>query len=166
MSDKYAPNLTTEEMQKILEEEEVGCLCMSVGDEPYAVPVSYAWLDGRIVFHCATEGRKLDVLKQNPRVCFVVDRSPDRVRPHRAACKNDSGDGGKCTYRFESVICFGTARVLDTIPERFEWLQRFKSYFYARLDLATDEDPVTPAAAEHCGCVVIEIERMTGRHKD
>lgn len=157
LSDKYVPNLSIDEMQKILSEEEVGCLCTSLADEPYAVPVSYAWLDGRIVFHCALKGRKLDILAQNPNVCFVVDRHPDRTRPHHAE--------GTCTYRFESVLCFGTARLIKSPGQRLEWLRRFQAHFQERLGQSPEEDPITPSAAKKCGCVVIDVTRMTGRRK-
>lgn len=156
-SEKNAPNLTADEMERILSEEDVATLCMSRDNEPYAVPISYAWLDGRMVFHCALTGLKLDYLRANPRVCLVVDRHPDRTRPHQAE--------GKCTYRFESVVCFGTARILDSPEERLEPLGSLQRYFYARLGLDPEEAAVTPAAAERCGCVVVDVQRMTGRRK-
>lgn len=158
MSSKNQPNLSPGEMEKILREEDTGCLCMSRDDEPYAVPVSYLWSSGEIIFHCATEGLKLSILRENPRVCFVVDRHPDRTKPHHAE--------GKCDYRFESVLCFGSARVIDSVAERFEYLKTFRAAFYERLGLSPDENPVTMKAAEGCGCVVIKVDRMTGRKKE
>ena len=45
-------------------------LGMVDGDLPYIVPMSFGY-DGRaLYFHCATQGRKLDVLRRRPRVCF------------------------------------------------------------------------------------------------
>lgn len=157
MSTKYLPNLSDAEMKVILKEEDTGCLCMSRNDEPYAVPVSYLWREGEIIFHCAREGLKIDVLRVNPRVCFVVDRHPDRTKPHQLE--------GECNYRFESVLCFGTARVLDSAAERLEYLKTFQETFYERLGLDPDKNPVTIKSAESCGCVVIKVDRMTGRRK-
>ena len=36
------------------------------GDDgwPYAVPLSYAYRDGKLLFHCAVEGHKLDALRR------------------------------------------------------------------------------------------------------
>mgnify|MGYP001560136535 CR=1 FL=1 len=158
MSDKYAPNLTCEEMDQLLCEEDVGRLAMCCDSQPYCVPVNYAFLDGKIVFHCAVQGRKLDFLRANPRVCFVVDRHPDRLQPHHP--------DGKCNYRFESVLCFGTARVLEDPCERRDYLQKFRTHFNLRLGLPADQDSVAPEQAETCGCVVLTLEERTGRRKD
>lgn len=39
---KNMPNLNDDEMKRILNEEEVGVLCLSEHDKPYAIPISYA----------------------------------------------------------------------------------------------------------------------------
>ncbi len=66
---------------------------------PYAVPLNYV-LDGdTLLFHCAIEGKKLDVLKRNPKVCFtVVTRST--VLP------------AEFTTDFVSVLLLGEIRIL------------------------------------------------------
>ncbi len=157
MSEKISPAMESEAMKRMLEEEDFGCLALSDGGNPYAVPVSYALLDGRIVIHGAMKGRKLDVVRDNPNACFVVSRNLDRARPHTAE--------GECTFRFESVICFGQARIVEEIGERTELLKKFKAWFDRRLNLDPAKNPITSKAAEHCSCIVIEIESMTGRRK-
>lgn len=157
MSQKYGPNLSQEAMDKVLQEEDTGYLGLADGDKPYVVPVSFAYLDNRIVIHGATTGRKLDIIRHHPRACFTVSRHIDRTRPHQA-------EGG-CTYRFESVICQGTAEVVEDPIIRLEWLRRFKDYFYRKLRLDPSADPVNEKAAQHCSCIVLRIETMTGRAK-
>ena len=49
-----------------------GVLSTAVDNQPYAVPLSYVWLKGKVYFHCALTGRKLDILAANPQVCFTV----------------------------------------------------------------------------------------------
>ncbi|MFW6126469.1 MAG: pyridoxamine 5'-phosphate oxidase family protein [Chloroflexota bacterium] len=46
---------------------------LCAGSHPYVVPVSYGFSEGSIYFHCATRGKKLDVMRENNRVCFQVD---------------------------------------------------------------------------------------------
>ena len=157
MSNKYAPHLDRDQIERILQEEETGVLCLADGADPYAVPISYAWIDGAIVIHCAQQGRKLDILRRNPRIAFVVYRHPDRIAPHAE---------GQCSYRFESVCVFGRARIVEEVSERLRWLQRFQQHFFDRLGLATESNPVTRNAAEGCACVVISVESMTGRRKE
>jgi nitroimidazol reductase NimA-like FMN-containing flavoprotein (pyridoxamine 5'-phosphate oxidase superfamily) len=157
VADEHAPNLDRAEMERLLTEEEVGVLCLADGAEPYGVPLSYALLDGRIVFHCAAHGRKLDVLRRNARVAFVVFRSPDRTAPHAE---------GDCRVRFESVFVFGRARVVDDPAERLALLRRFQHHFYARLGRDPAADPVTEQAAAKTACVAIDVESLTGRRKN
>lgn len=156
MSLKNTPHLNDDEMKRILAEEEVGVLCLSEHDKPYAVPISYAYLNGKIVFHCALQGRKLDILRQNNQATLVVFRHPDRVVPHAE---------GRCEYRFESVLVFGYARIVEDVSERLQLLRQFQEYFYARLHII-DPKPLTEQAAKTCGCVEITIEEMTGRRRD
>lgn len=157
MSTKHVPNLDREQIEQILKEEETGVLCLADGTNPYAVPISYAWIDGAIVIHCALQGRKLDIIRHNPQVAFVVYRHPDRVVPHAE---------GQCSYQFESVFVFGRARIVEDVSERLRWLQRFQQYFFDRLGLAVDSNPVTRNAAAACAGVVISVESMTGRRKE
>lgn len=145
-------------MTALLAEEETGTLCLSRDGEPYGVVVSHAFLDGKLVIHCAPKGRKLDFIRANPRACYVVSRHPDRMKPHRAE--------GKCSYRFESVVCTGRASVVSDPAERLEWLRRFKEYYYRKLGKDPASDPVDAPAAAAVACIVMELETMTGRRKD
>jgi len=46
----------------------------AAGDDgyPYAVPLSYVYADGKIYFHCAKEGHKLDAISRCEKVSFCV----------------------------------------------------------------------------------------------
>ena len=58
---------------RILEEATSGVLAVS-GDDgyPYAVPLSFAYADGRLYFHVAKSGHKLDALRRNPKASFCI----------------------------------------------------------------------------------------------
>ncbi len=91
---------------ELLNRAEVGQLGTVDSDgKPYVVPVCYVFADGRIYFHCALTGKKLDNIKANPSVCFSVYEvlgmgvSPDKP------CKS-------WTY-FRSAVATGKARILD-----------------------------------------------------
>ena len=77
-------------------------VAFAVGDEPYLVPLSYGY-DGKagaLIFHTAMEGKKIDCIAANPRVCFEVEGVVE---------VNDGGEEA-CEWgvRYESVIGFGT----------------------------------------------------------
>lgn len=98
--------LSKEECELVLERGTSGVLAvLGEGGYPYAVPLSYVYADGKIVFHCAKQGHKLDAIAKNDKVSFcVVDL--DDIQPERYT-----------TY-FRSVIAFGRARVLEEEEKR------------------------------------------------
>ena len=139
------------QMEAILHSEAVGHLAMAADGEVYLVPINYTYHEGRILFHCALKGRKLDMIRAQPNVCFEVSRQDGPPREHQ---------GQKCDPPFVSVICWGTARVIEDIPERQEILTAFQTRY------STPQQtfgPITPERAAACGAVAIEVTRMTGR---
>ena len=97
--------LSPEECRTILQEGSSGVLAVS-GDDgyPYAVPLSYALWDGRIVFHCAPAGHKMDAVSRSEKASFCVI-GLDRVLPE------------KFTTVYRSVIVFGRIRRLKDREE-------------------------------------------------
>ena len=96
--------LSPEECAAILRRGTSGVLALDGdGGYPYAVPISYVCSGGKLYFHCAVTGHKLDAIARNPKASFcVVDQ--DQVVPE------------EYTTYFRSVIAFGRMRVL-TEPE-------------------------------------------------
>lgn len=138
-------------MESLLRAEEVGYLGLAVDGEPYVVPINYAYSRGRLLMHCALTGRKLDMLRANPRVCFTVSRQDGAPVPH---------GGSACDNPFESVMCWGRARVVEDLAERVEVLREFEGRY------STPEHPrqtVTLERAARCGAIEVVIDRMTGR---
>ena len=83
-----------------------GVLALSGADgQPYAVPLSYVYHEGKVYFHCARAGHKLDLLDQNPKASFCVI-GQDQVVPE------------KYTTYYRSVIVFGTVRRLTAGEEK------------------------------------------------
>lgn len=95
----------------ILKRSTSGVLAVS-GDDgyPYAVPLSYVYHEGKIIFHCAKAGHKLDAIARNEKASFcVIDQ--DAVVPE------------EYTTYFRSVIVFGKARVLEHETEKRDALE-------------------------------------------
>ena len=75
------------------------------GGYPYAVPLSYIYRDGKVYFHCARSGHKIDAIRREPKASFcVVDQ--DKVVPE------------EYTTDYRSVIAFGTVREMEDGPEK------------------------------------------------
>jgi hypothetical protein len=143
-------------MKQLLADEEVGHLGLADDGQPYVIPLNYAYLDDRIVIHCATKGHKIDVVRANGRCCFAVNRHPDRIRYHADK---------RCHYRYHSVVVFGHAHYVEDAAERLQWLTRFRDYFSTRLG-RTIPSELDLAKANKVGIMVIEVERLTGRKEE
>lgn len=104
---RFKQALPEEECRKVLEEEKRGTLALA-GDEgyPYALPINYYYHreTGRIYFHGAGEGHKIDAIRRCDKVSFCV---------HDAGVKLP----GDWAYTVRSVIVFGRLHVLED-PER------------------------------------------------
>ena len=89
---------------------------MTDGDGmPYSVPLSLARTDEKtFYFHCATEGKKLDILREKPRVCLTaVSKCKPTVGPK----------DGSFTLEFKSAIAFGKAEIVADDNEKREALR-------------------------------------------
>jgi nitroimidazol reductase NimA-like FMN-containing flavoprotein (pyridoxamine 5'-phosphate oxidase superfamily) len=139
------------EMERILREEAIGYLGLSVDGRPYVVPLNYCYLEGKILFHCALTGMKLDYMQENPEVCFTVGRQSGQVRRH--------AEGDPCHIDSESVICYGQARMIKDLDERKAVLDAFNRCF------RSDADGISLEATANCCAVEIRITEMTGRRE-
>jgi len=140
-----------EEIEGILRGETMGFLGLSVDGMPYVVPLTYGYVDGRILFHGALTGKKLDCIKANPNVCFTVGRQHGELVRHP--------QGALCHVAHDSAICYGVARIVEYVEERSKTLQAFNGC------LKPDARELTSEAASKCSPVEIKIAEMTGRRQ-
>lgn len=78
-------------------------------NRPYIVPMSFGYRNKSVYFHSAREGRKLDILRQNPVVCVEFD-TDCTIKIAEKACKWGFG--------YQSVIGSGNAVFLETPAEK------------------------------------------------
>lgn len=65
-------DLSRDEIEEFLRRQRIARLGCHAGGETYVVPVIYAYEDGAVVT-VTTEGRKVAMLRENPRVCVELD---------------------------------------------------------------------------------------------
>ena len=102
-----------EQILHILDTAKVLHLGLSVGDEPYVVPMNYGYVmeEGKLTLylHSAVKGRKLDMMKANPKVFFSIDcdRMPFEGRV-------------PCQYGlvYSSIMGRGTATTVEDVEEK------------------------------------------------
>ncbi|HEY6978051.1 MAG TPA: pyridoxamine 5'-phosphate oxidase family protein [Chitinophagaceae bacterium] len=66
--------LSHNEIEEILKKHFVGRIGCHTSDQVYVVPVSYAY-DGKYVYVRSFEGKKMEIMRSNPKVCFEVDET-------------------------------------------------------------------------------------------
>lgn len=146
---RFKQALTPEECAAVLERSTAGVLAVTGdGGHPYAVPLSYVWLDGKLYFHFAMAGHKLDAIRADGRVSFcVVDQ--DRIVPE------------EYTTYYRSVIVFGTARVVDDPQEKRRSIEALGAKYRPGFEeeLAAEID----GSWEHFLMVELAPERITGK---
>ena len=99
-----------EKMREILEKGLVCHLAMVDDGKPYMVSMNYGFVDDTIYLHSALEGRKIDILRKNPDVCFQV-YTGNRLTTGPDAC-------GDWTMKYRSVTGFGRATLIEDDNEK------------------------------------------------
>jgi len=90
-----------------------------VDNQPYIVPLNFGYemLDDHLILylHGAAKGKKVDMLRQNPKVCFEADTEHGLVGTEYV--KNYS-------YTYASVIGFGVAEFIEEPAQKLYALQK------------------------------------------
>lgn len=143
-------SLPEETCIEVLERGTSGVLALNDPEQgvPYQVPVNYGYRDGRLTFHGATVGHKVELLKADPRASFtVIDQ--DQIVPEQY------------TSWFRSVVCTGRLRLLTDPDERMDELMFMAERFWpdheehARAEIA--------GAFDHTAVLALDIETMSGK---
>ena len=107
----------TDEVQirNILDTAKVLHLGLAVDNEPYVVPMNYGYTmeNGKLVLylHSAQKGKKLDMMRANPKVFFEMD------------CDLVPFEGEKpCQYGlgYSSIMGCGTAQIVEDVEEKIK----------------------------------------------
>ena len=138
-------------MEALLQRMSIGRLGLATEEGPYVVPMNYLYADGCIYLHSAPEGRKMDVLMSNPRVCFLVDEPGPLVI---------SGGGCSIGQMYESVMCFGRAELVENEEEKRRILEQMickltpPDYSFA---------PLEERNINRTAIIRIPVDQMTGK---
>ena len=132
--------LTPDEIEAFLRDQRIARLGCHAGGETYVVPVIYAYGEGAVV-SVTQEGRKVAMLRENPRVCVEVD-------------EYDTDSRGS----WRSVIAYGNAEEL-TGEEIEPALALLRERFARAAGREAEPRPLSP------GVVVLRIrlDEVSGR---
>jgi uncharacterized protein len=137
-------------LERWLDEALVGRLA-TVDEDGFPVikPVNFAYADGRVYFHSATEGEKLDDIRRSVQVGFEVDRLITISEPPERGCQ---------THAFyQSIIIRGRARILEDRAAKEAAL----GLLVRKYSPAVADTPLK--GVENTAVVEVIVERMTGK---
>ena len=126
-------------------------LAMCDADGPYIVTVCFGCEPGRLYFHSAAEGRKLDTIRSDPRVAFMVDVDAEVVV---------GGPGCSSTVNYSSLIGFGAASIVDDPDEKLHGLDLLMSHYASD---GARPGGYGPGSLGRTAVVRIDIHEMTGK---
>lgn len=147
---KIKRQMTDEAAKAAFEAGHHGTLSVN-GDDgyPYAVPVNYVYVDGKIYIHSAKVGYKIDCLKRDSKVCFsaILDA---QVVPRMV------------TARFTSVVAFGRATLVEDEAERYMALKAFVDRLCGPGALTEGMDFLEKTIAR-TAVIRVDVEQLTGK---
>lgn len=114
---------------------------------PYAFPMNYIYLNGKIYFHCGKTGHKLDALAANNKVSF---------------CVMDEGyrKTGEWALNINSIVIFGRIHKIDAASETEEISRRLGLKYFPTPESVEEE---IRKAIAHVQILELTIDHMTGK---
>jgi uncharacterized protein len=143
-------------LEKILNEAVACRIAMVDGSTPYIVPMNFGYETGCLYLHSAREGRKLDVLRQNPNVCFEAEVGAEII---------EAPFGCNWSMKYMSIIGSGKAVFLSEASEKRKALdtiiQKYTRIMKGASAEAVYEYPDNMVNAVEI--IRIDISEMTGK---
>ena len=141
--------LTDEETEEIFINGKSGVLSLNgTNGYPYSVPVSYVYCDGKIIFHGAKKGYKIECIENDSRASFCVI-AKDEIVPE------------KYTTYFASAVAFGNVKILSDEKEKWDACDRLAAKY--RPDFEEERKAEMTREWPATNVFVFEIEHMTGK---
>lgn len=141
--------LSEEESVAILKKATAGTLALlGDNDYPYAVPLSYVYQEGRIYFHSALAGHKVDAIRKCEKASFCVIEQDD-VQPE------------KYTTFFRSVIAFGRIHIIEDEHEKLETARMLGNRYNPNHDEALQKE--IEGGLSRMLMIRFDIEHLTGK---
>ena len=140
--------LSEEESLEVLKKAKRGVLSV-IGDDgwPYGIYLNPHFENGRIYFHGAKAGHKIDALKKDARASFTV-------------IDEGAKDEGGWAYTFKSIVVFGRVEFVEDQNEAVEICRRLARRFNP--SEADIEDEIRRAAA-YVQVFALIPEHITGK---
>ncbi len=107
-------------IEDLIDRAQICRIGLSDADQPYIVPMNFGYRNGCLYLHSANEGRKIEILRQNNRVCFEIDLDYEYVTSE-TSCNTSA--------HYRSVIGFGQAMILEDNDAKIQALDIIMDHY-------------------------------------
>ncbi len=139
-----------EELAYVLNKSQILRLGMCGPDGPYVVPMNFGIGEGCLYLHSCPKGKKADILRQNPKVCFELETDV-------ALIEDDKPCG--FSMKFKSIVGYGTVTPIEDPAEKIAALQIILAH-YTDTPFAPETFPEKVLAKT--SVMRLDISSMTG----
>jgi len=136
-------------VEEIIDRAQICRLAMCVDDQPYVVPLCFGYRAGALYFHCALEGKKLDIVRRNSNVCFECDVDTELVV---------SGNPCEWGMKGRSVVGFGKISLIEEPRAKRDGFDVIMEHYGAKGPFSYKEKGLEKAMI-----MKVQIEKMTGK---
>lgn len=142
--------LEQEDAFELLRKGEYGYLSLTGKSGAYGIPISYAWQEDCLYFHCAPEGEKLRRIEECNSACFCVV-GKTAVQP------------ALFTTGYESLLLFGKIAIVRDDDERMKGLELLVDKYSP--DFKETGLKYAQKSLQRTTIFKLNIERMSGKSK-
>ena len=116
--------LSEKEIVTLISRLDYGHLACCLGDDPYVVPIHYAYQDGYIYLY-TTQGKKSEILSKNPRVCLQIEEVKDNNDWSRAIIYGEAQELKEEDERTEAIESLIRANPTLTPAVSIHWMDNW-----------------------------------------
>jgi len=123
-------------------------LALADENQPYIVPLCFGYKDNSLYFHSAVQGKKIDIIKKNNRVCFEFDIDSEVIKADKAC---------EWGLQYKSVVGFGQASFLEDSESKRRALDIIMKQY------SGESSAYPEAKLKHTVIIKVDIQHMTGK---
>jgi hypothetical protein len=136
------------EIEEIISASLVCRLALADENRPYIVPLCFGYKDNSLYFHSAVQGKKINIIKKNNRVCFEFDVDSEVIKADKAC---------EWSMQYKSVVGFGQASFLEDSESKRRALDIIMKQY------SGESSTYPETKLKHTVIIKVDIEQMTGK---
>ena len=141
-----------DEIEAIISRCDVCRIALADDNIPYIVTMNFGYSAGaerKLFFHCAVDGRKIDMIRKNNYVCFEMD-ADHNLKSGREACDFN--------MKYSSVVGWGDISIVNDDEEKREGLNSIMNHYTNYTEFTYKQD-----VFKRTTLLKLIIKTMTGK---